>query len=316
MKKIYSLTKFTNCKTLLFWFLIIICICPLILTAQTTQISESNIDDPLKTNNEPIKDIDGITIQNEKVGNQNTIDLENNIFTAIEGDLKDYYIGVFIDDQNVFHGENNRLLNLNKPQENSGNNVPPEHNNGDSLLIGKTIKLNGATLNLNFDVDGAWREISPNLNIFGSIPQDSSSFSTAKWVIKTASANLKYKLGSLNLFANGGLAKVRLSDESVINIDVMNNNQGAENTDNDASTRLGMALAVGVEVPLDNNHSNSSEWILRMDGSYLDLKEENNTINPSNSANCRLNENQIGCSHNIGDGEEIGVIKIAFIRRF
>ena len=228
----------------------------------------------------------------------------------------DYYIGVFVgpSKMRVHHEDPEGFANWGNP----GSVVDYEDKQiVGGLLIGKKLRINGVTVRV--EIDGTVGNMSARTDELDPIGRDETGESRVKWLV-TLRAGLEKRLGLATVFASAGPALARVSD-SVIDIDFGPDHPPYEDLDDSFSKsefRLGWAAGLGVEVPLNQQARrsllNDGAWVLRMEGSYVNLGEKTYRVNHSGNNRCGADGPRRPCFYNIEN--EVGFIRLAIIRRF
>ena len=182
-----------------------------------------------------------------------------------------------------------------------------------TLLIGKELIVNGVPVKI--DVDNILGGIANADNV--EEPYENTNVKE-QWLV-TARADLEQKIGLGHLFFGGGMAVARISD-SVINVDLKKEQSqgGSVRSSGDNSLRVGWVVGLGVEIPLNKenikNVKGDGDWVLQMEGSYINFKEGASLIGSSGSR-CGSSGARIPCLNNIKDGE-VTLVRLVLIRRF
>ena len=230
----------------------------------------------------------------------------------------DYYIGVFVgssDAQNE-HTDVEGFANWGNP----GASVSySDAGSVGGVLIGKRLSIKGMPVRI--EVDGTFGDMSASTNKLDPEGLDETAKSNIRWLV-TARVGLEKKFGIANLFVDGGLAVARVFN-SVIDIDFGPNRPPQKDPDDsfsDDSIRLGWALGFGAEIPLNKGDRKTlrsdgdGAWVLRMEGSYINLGKESYKVNHSGNNSCGVGGPRRPCLYNIKN--EVGIIQLAIIRRF
>ena len=228
----------------------------------------------------------------------------------------DYYIGVFVgpSKMQVRHGDPEGFANWGHP----GSVTDYEDNQIISgLLVGKKLRINGVPIRI--ELDGTVGDMSASTNQLDPEGLDETAYSEVKWLI-TLRAGLEQKLGLATLFANAGPAVARVSN-SVIDIDFGPDQPPYKDLDDSFSKnefRLGWVVGFGAEVPLNKEAKKTLQedgaWVLRMEGSYINLGEKTYRVNHSGNSSCGDGGPRRPCFYNVEN--EVGIIRLAIIRRF
>ncbi len=249
-----------------------------------------------------------------KSGSQDTLQIKGEDGSTYSPD--DYYIGVFVGQakgQNT-HVDTEGFANWGNPGASTDYS---DTGSVGGLLIGKQLRINGVPVRI--ELDGTLGDISASTNKLDPKGLDETATSEIPWLV-TLKAGIEHQLGPATLFANGGLAVARINN-SVIDIDFGPNTPAHRDLDDsftDSSTQLGWVVGVGGEVPLNQEAKGSSHkdgaWLLRMEGSYINLGEQDYSVNHSGNNSCGAGGPRRPCSYSIKN--EVGMIRLAIIRRF
>ena len=159
------------------------------------------------------------------------------------------------------------------------------------VLIGKKVKITGIPL-LRLELDGTFGDISAGTNKVDPKGLDETVEADAVWLF-TARAGFEEKLGPVTLFINGGLALAQISN-SVTDIDFGPNKPPMKDFDDsfsDDSVHVGWVVGAGAEVPVFGSNSkflqdDDDNWILRLEGSYINFGESSYEVNHSGNNIC------------------------------
>ena len=186
------------------------------------------------------------------------------------------------------------------------------------VLIGKKVRINGMPLRL--ELDGVFGNMSASTNQLDPQGLDETVKSDVSWIL-TARTGLEHQLGPTTLFANGGLAIARISN-SVTDIDFGPDRFPQEDPDDsfsDNSIHIGWVIGAGAEMPLSKNNKarflrDDEGWILRLEGSYIDLGENTYEVNHSGGNSCGPGGPRRPCLYRIEN--KVGLVRLAIIKRF
>ena len=225
------------------------------------------------------------------------------------------YVGVFVGSGRAFNEfvDKDGFANWGHPGS------PTDYNKTKTVggaLIGERLNINGVPFRI--ELDGTIGGISASTNTLDPIGLDETVKTDVRWIV-TARVGLEKKVGPATLFANSGVAVARVTN-SVIDIDFGPNTPRHVDLDDsfkDDSIKIGWVAGVGVEVPLNKNtriFRDDEGWVLRLEGFYVDLGEDDYEVNHSGGNSCGPDGPHRPCVYNIET--KAGVIRLALIRRF
>lgn len=237
--------------------------------------------------------------------------------TTIELD-NDIYVGVFIGSGKGFNElvDKDGFANWGFPGSTT------DYDNTEAVggvLVGKKLNINGVPLR--FELDGTIGSVSASTNQLDPKNLDETATSDIRWMV-TARVGVEKEVGPATFFTNGGLALARVNN-SVIDIDFGPNTPRHVDPDDsfrDESTRLGWVVGIGVELPIGAEAGavravqDEEGWVLRLEGFYVDLGEEEYEVNHSGGNRCGSGGPYRPCTYNIETKE--GVLRLAIIKRF
>ena len=187
------------------------------------------------------------------------------------------------------------------------------------VLIGRKLNINGVPLRL--ELDGTVGSVSASTNQLDPEGLDETAKTDIRWLV-TARVGVEKEVGSATFFTSGGLALARVHN-SVIDIDFGPNTPRHVDPDDsfrDNSIRLGWVAGIGVEFPIGEEAGTTRAvqdeegWVLRLEGFYVDLGEEEYEVNHSGGNRCGSGGPYRPCIYNIETRE--GVLRLAIIKRF
>ncbi len=175
------------------------------------------------------------------------------------------------------------------------------------VLAGRKLRWGGQTIRI--EIDGMSGGGTAASNMLDPEGLDETVRSEFRW-IATARAGIEHAAGPATVFAGGGLAVARI-ESSVTDIDFgpgMSTREDPDDSFRDGSVEAGWVIGIGVEAPLADN------WMLRLEGSYLDFGRSTHHVNHSGDARCGPSGPRRPCPYDIGN--DLGIVRLAIIRRF
>ncbi|MDE0097028.1 MAG: outer membrane beta-barrel protein [Gammaproteobacteria bacterium] len=170
-------------------------------------------------------------------------------------------------------------------------------------------KFLGGGLPLRIEVDGMSGGGTATSNLLDPEGLDETVRSEFRW-IATARIGIEHPAGPATVFAGGGLALAGI-DSSVTDIDFgpdMPTRADPDDSFRDSSVEAGWVFGIGVEAPLATN------WLLRLEGSYLDFGRSSHQVNHSGDGRCGPDGPRRPCPYDIEN--DLGIVRLAIIRQF
>lgn len=175
-------------------------------------------------------------------------------------------------------------------------------------LIGRKFDLGGASIRL--ELDGTLGDLEDRTNQLDPRPWalDETAVVEFHW-ITTARIGIEKSLGSVTVFATGGLARARI-ENSVTDVDFGPDRPRTVDPDDsfhDRSTETGWVVGLGAEVPL------AGDWVVRLEGLRLDFGRNDHYVNHSGNNACGPGGPREPCLYKIE--HELDVFRLAITRR-
>ena len=174
-------------------------------------------------------------------------------------------------------------------------------------LAGTRLRLGGLPLRL--ELDATLGNISAKTDRLDPVGLDETAVADYQWVA-TARGGVEDELGGVTLFASAGLAAARIRN-SVTDIDFVSGRPAQMDPDDsfrNESIRFGWVIGAGLETSV------AEEWILRLEGSYLDFGRSTYFVNEAGDARCGPGGLRIACPYRVENS--LGLLRVAVIRRF
>lgn len=178
------------------------------------------------------------------------------------------------------------------------------------LLVGRKFDL-GATQG-RIELDAALADISAGTSRLDPGCTDESAKSSLRWVVSLR-AGVEKRLGGATVFASGGPALARIVN-SVTDIDYSGSTclerdlrLDADDSFRRRSTRLGLAVGVGVETPLTN------DWTVRLEATWFAFGRTTHLVNRSGNNPCGPGGPRAPCPYEVENS--LGLLRLAIVRR-
>ncbi len=221
------------------------------------------------------------------------------------------YAGVFAG----YARMNNRIVDVdgfaNWGHPGSGSNYNDDAFAG-GVLVGKKFRIEGVPFRI--EVDGTFGDLSATTNTLDPEGLDETAKAEFHWNVTTR-IGLEYTLGRTTVFTTGGLAIARIAN-SVTDMDFLPDSPltppptrvDPDDSFRDSSTEIGWVIGAGVETPL------ADDWILRLEGSYLDFGSSTYDVNRSANNPCGPGNPRRPCPYRVENN--LALVRLALIYPF
>ena len=202
---------------------------------------------------------------------------------------------------------NNRLIDVdgfaNWGYPGSGSNYNDDGFAG-GVLVGKKFEIGGMPFRIEFD--GTLGDLSADTNTLDPEGLDETAKAEFGWSVTTRTG-VEYAIGRSTIFVTGGLAIARVAN-SVTDIDFPPTRLDHDDSFYNSSTEIGWVVGAGVETPLADN------WILRLEGSYLDFGSSTYYVNRSGNNSCGPGNPGRPCPYHVENN--LALVRLAIIYPF
>ena len=173
-------------------------------------------------------------------------------------------------------------------------------------LIGKKFDLGG--LSVRIELDGTVGDLESETNQLDPIGLDETAVTEFQW-IATARIGIEKSIGSVTVFATGGLARAGI-ENFVTDIDFGPDRPAMVDPDDsfhDRSTETGWVIGFGAEVPL------TGAWTMRLEGLHLDFGRNEHHVNRSGNNPCEPGGPREPCPYKVEN--ELDVFRLGITHR-
>ena len=169
------------------------------------------------------------------------------------------------------------------------------------VLIGKKFNFGGTLIRL--ELDGTIGDLEARTNQLDPEDLDETAVVEFQW-IATARVGIEKPIGSVTVFATGGLARARI-ENFVVDLD-----SGIVDPDDsfhNRSTETGWVIGLGAEIPLTRG------WMARLEGLRMDFGRNDYHVNNSHNNICGRGGPRRSCLYRVEN--KLNVFRLAITRR-
>ncbi len=180
------------------------------------------------------------------------------------------------------------------------------------VLVGKKFRVEGVPFRI--EVDATFGDPSATTNTLDPEGLDETAKAEFRWSVTTR-LGLEHTFERVTVFTTGGLAIARIAN-SVTDMDFIPNSSltppptrvDPDDSFRDSSTEIGWVIGAGIETPL------ADDWILRLEGSYLDFGSSTYNVNRSANNACGPGGPRRPCPYRVE--ANLALVRLALIYPF